>query len=329
MSNEFLGDVFDEADFVVTNTGNPDEVSLEVDTPRQLQRPQAKQQLPPVQQTQQGYQPRPAGPHSAIVTPSKPERSWAAGPGHTVHNNTSQTVENTHQAAMQKPNMGNNNPSQEFQRPSNSIGIKAENATDVSSNTGVNLGPANNEQNISNAGPSDAPVGFYSARAVDMLRENPRGSPMAPKFDPHAESPSIRKTAGVDHTKSVPVSKPMLFGTSPSPAAGARNFVNPSTDIHRRIGAPGGNSGIASPANKGFTASSYRPLTRPAVDNNNNTNNNSSMTTQDPGLKRPPLNDVTNAPGFSGNGTSGIISGPGDIKRPRLANSESAHNATH
>jgi DNA repair and recombination protein RAD52 len=330
-SNRCLGDVFDEADFVATTTGNPDEVSLDADTPQQLQRPQVGQQFSSLQQRQQGYQPHPVAPNSAVVTPSKPERPWATGPapaGHAAHNKkavrfapaqTAGSAGNP-QATMQGNPTGNNNPSQEFQRPNPSI--KAENTATASNLPGANPAPVNNEQNLPKNGPTEASVGFYSARAVEMLRENPRGSPMAPKFDPHAESPSIRKTAGIDHTKSVPVSKPMLFGSSQSPAAPTRNFINPSTDIHRRIGAPGGNNGMASPANKGFTTSSYRPLTRPALDTN--TDNNASMAAQDPGLKRPPLNDVTNAPSFSGS----IPGGPGDIKRPRLANNGSALNVT-
>ncbi|OKL58948.1 DNA repair and recombination protein radC [Talaromyces atroroseus] len=336
---EFGSDVFDEADFVATTAGNPDEVSLDVDTPQQLQRPQAKQPLPPLQQRQQGYQARPA-PSGAIVTPSKPERSWATGPaaaGHAAHHQNAAHFSTAQpgapagnpQSMVQGNSTGDNKLSQEFQRPNNSISIKIENTTTASNPPGTNLVPMNNEQNISRNGPNDASVGFYSARAVEMLRENPRGSPMAPKFDPHAESPSIRKTAGIDHTKSLAVSKPMLFGASQSPVPATRNFINPSMEVHRRIGAPGGNGGIASPMNKGFTTSSYRPLTRPVVDNNNNNNNNntnsnSSTTTQDPGLKRPPLNDVTNAPSFSTSGAGG----PGDIKRPRLTNNGSAHNVT-
>src|SRR5699024_3277767 len=91
-----------------------------------------------------------------------------------------------------------------------------------------------------------------------------------PQFDPHAQSPSIRKTAGVDHTKSVPISKPMIAGTSPA-ANNSRDFVNPSTDMNRKIGAPGG-GGFGSPMNRGQSTSSYRPLTRPNIDPRNGAN---------------------------------------------------------
>ncbi|EED23754.1 RAD52 DNA repair protein RADC [Talaromyces stipitatus ATCC 10500] len=344
---EFGSDVFDEADFVANTTGNPDEVVLDVDTPQPIQKPQTRPQLPPAQQRPPGHQQRPAPPNSAMVTPSKPERQWAgpappASAGYQNNPNQNAMAQrggvNENYAASNPANPLGNRSSKELQRNNTASGIvKTEPSANPSNPTAMN-----NDQNKN--GPAEPSVGFYSARAVDILRDNPRASPMAPKFDPHAESPSIRKTAGIDHTKSVPVSKPMLFGTGQSPAGpgantgtgpgAGRNFINPSTDAHRRIGAPGGNTGgIASPVNKGFTTSSFRPLTRPAVDNRNVSNNDSTtnnnnrstfttaLSTHDPSLKRPPLNDVTNAP------LPGSIPVSGDIKRPRLSN-EGVHGNT-
>lgn len=229
------------------------------------------------------------------------------------------------QIPSQPSHSGNGNSSQDFRRPqNNTVGdAQAVNPTHPPNSLGEDQAPTTNDQKNSNV-PGDTPVGFYSARAVDILRENPRASPMAPKFDPHAESPSIRKTAGIDHTKSVPVSRPMIFSSSPSATTGAnsaRNFINPSADVHRRIGAPNASSATASPVNKGFTTSSYRPLTRPMLDNRSATGNNTASaaaagtTAQGPNLKRPPLNDVTNA-SFAGGSTG---DGAGDIKRPRLS----------
>lgn len=330
-SNQILGDVFDEADFVANAAGNPDEVVLDLDTPQPIHRPQNRPQLPPAQERPQGYQQRVAPPNTAITTPIKPERQWNGATATTnaavTNLNQNATTQRGGQAGnprgiIQTNNTANNISSDELQRPKNTaVGIVK---TEQPANAPNTMG---NQVTMSNNGPAEPAIGFYSARAVDILRDNPRASPMAPKFDPHAESPSIRKTAGIDHTKSVPVSKPMLFGTPQSPAGpgaaasvgGGRNFINPATDVHRRIGAPGGNpGGIASPVNKGFTTSSYRPLTRPAVDNRNATNNTNNLnhpsaTTNDPSLKRPPLNDVTNAP------LPGALSGSGDFKRPRLS----------
>ncbi|GAB1217609.1 hypothetical protein ATERTT37_006848 [Aspergillus terreus] len=156
---------------------------------------------------------------------------------------------------------------------------------------------------------------FFSARAVDLLRDNPQAG-AAPPFDPHAESPSIRKTAGVDHTKSVPISKPMLAGVSPA-SNNTRDFVNPSSDVHRKIGVPGG-GGMNSPLNRNQSTSSYRPLTRPNVDPRNPA---SAMTANRPPQningKRPPLNDVTNASNPGGSGPAAPGAGV-DPKRPRI-----------
>lgn len=68
-----------------------------------------------------------------------------------------------------------------------------------------------------NAAPPVEGVGFLSARAVKQLVGSADESvekaklPAAPlstqAFNPHAESPSIRKTPGIDHTKSKPVNR--------------------------------------------------------------------------------------------------------------------------
>lgn len=167
----------------------------------------------------------------------------------------------------------------------------------------------------SNSGPHQTPpqapgeiaasmeqVGFFSARAVKQLAgpkedEEPK-LPTIPTgalgFNPHAESPSIRKTAGIDHTKSKPVGRDIKhvapaereaetptkgFGAAASlgtgagraapaaggfngagqqgagPAAQRGNVVNPQLNQARRIGAP---MGPGSPmANRG----QYRPPT--------------------------------------------------------------------
>lgn len=326
VSNHHLGDVFDEADFVAPTVGNPDEVSLDVGTPQPPQRSYPRPQLPPAQQRPQGISSHPPG-GSNMVTPSKPEKPWATGPGPairpTFHNNpTNPTTTNVHrnadnrQATVQGQALANNCASQEFQQTINRDRIKPENPSGPANPRTVNnaqIPQAQNERSASEKPPADAAVGFYSARAVDTLRENPQASPMAPRFDPHAESPSIRKTAGIDHTKSVPISKPMLSSASPSTTA-ARDFINPSTDMHRRIGAPGGGGAMASPGNRGFTTSSYRPLTRPNIDPKS-AGANAPTTAPDGALKRPPLGDVTNAPQP---GTTVGMSGPGDPKRPRL-----------
>lgn len=98
----------------------------------------------------------------------------------------------------------------------------------------------------------DPPVGFFTARAAESL-QNGTGLPLkAPAFNPRLESPSIRKTAGVDHTKTKPVGREAV-GAPPQPTVPRANFVNPQSDKTRRVGMP---MGAASPLqNRG----SYKP----------------------------------------------------------------------
>jgi DNA repair and recombination protein RAD52 len=174
----------------------------------------------------------------------------------------------------------------------------------------------------SNQDPSQPPgsqsVGFFSARAADMLRDNPNVGPIqGSQFDPHAESPSIRKTAGVDHTKSVPISRPMLAGGSGSPAPNnSRDFVNPATNLQRQVGAPGA---VGSPLSRGPSTSSYRPLTRPNVPSPAPMNRGGSVPPPNLNGKRPPLNDVTNATTSPSVNPAAPPTGPNDPKRPRMS----------
>lgn len=115
-------------------------------------------------------------------------------------------------------------------------------------------------------------VGFVTGRAAEFLNEN--GPAMASakieRFNPHAESPSIRKTAGIDHTKSTKIQRDALPTSedvrpvvvpsmqqqqTPSlPQKAGSSFVNPASDMARKIGMPVG--GAASPlANR----SAYKP----------------------------------------------------------------------
>ncbi|KAL9001187.1 MAG: hypothetical protein Q9169_000371 [Polycauliona sp. 2 TL-2023] len=149
----------------------------------------------------------------------------------------------------------------------------------------------------------DPPVGFFTARAAEAIQSaSSTIPPQAPSFNPHLESPSIRKTAGVDHTKTKPVARELVGAPAPppvavNPAAGGRpNFVNPQADKTRRVGMPGG---AASPlANR----SSYKPpqMKRPAEGNAIQ-------------QSRPALGDVT---GTTVNVAPGVGAG-GDVKRQK------------
>lgn len=151
--------------------------------------------------------------------------------------------------------------------------------------------------------PQDAPVRFVTGRAADLLLKAEaanRPPPQPPAaFNPHAESPSLRRTNGFNHSTSAPVKRLNISGqqtaTNGSTASGVRpNFVNPQTDLNRRIGMPG--AGQSPLANR----SMYKPpsLKRPAE-----------------APTRPVLADMTNVP------TDGAVDGA-DNKKPRVGESE-------
>lgn len=91
----------------------------------------------------------------------------------------------------------------------------------------------------SNTTQHNAPVGFFTARAAESLQKGVALPSNVPIFNPHLESPSIRKTAGVDHTKSKPVRTETLEASTIAAAVLPRtNFVNPQADKSRKVGMP-------------------------------------------------------------------------------------------
>ena len=111
----------------------------------------------------------------------------------------------------------------------------------------------------SSTGEHNPPVGFFTARAAESLQQGSALPSNVPLFNPHLESPSIRKTAGVDHTKTKPV-RTESIGASAAAIPPRTNFVNPQADKTRRVGMP---TGVASPLQN---RSSYKPpqMKRPA-----------------------------------------------------------------
>lgn len=112
--------------------------------------------------------------------------------------------------------------------------------------------------------------GFYSARAAAMVPEAATVDALPPShnlnllaFNPRLESPSIRKTPGVDHNRSKKLGKDLKpVPDNPQPPAapvgrpgmGRGGIMNPQLDAARQIGAPG--SRLSSPLqNRG----SYKP----------------------------------------------------------------------
>ncbi|KAI4115449.1 MAG: hypothetical protein LQ345_003951, partial [Seirophora villosa] len=144
--------------------------------------------------------------------------------------------------------------------------------------------------------PSNPSIGFFTARAAETVQRCSGLPPKASSFNLHLESPSIRKTAGVDHSKTKPVGRDIVSSALQSPAAisaapGRANFVNPQADKARRLGMP---VGSASPlSNRG----SYKPPQMKRGADGNPLQ-----------LLRPALGDVTsstvNAPNGSDSGNA-------------------------
>jgi len=317
LTNQAPGDLFDEADFVVENAGNPDEISLEPEGPRQ-QPPTPMNRLIPPRGPPAGPPAGPFDPNS--VTPSKPERWNVPNPASrqplAPNARPNPSAIPGPQRPMAAPGVPYNNPNIRPSVAPQSHPVPNNNPQNPNGPPQVKREPQAPNQDP-NQPPGSQVVGFFSARAADMLRDNPTLGPIqGSQFDPHAESPSIRKTAGVDHTKSVPISRPMLTGGSGSPPPNnSRDSVNPATDLQRRVGAPGA---AGSPLSRGPSVSSYRPLTRPNVPNPGPMNRGGSVPPSNLNGKRPPLNDVTNAntsPGVN----PGVPPGPNDAKRPRMS----------
>ena len=110
----------------------------------------------------------------------------------------------------------------------------------------------------------EPPIGFFTARDASVVQNAAALPPNISVFNPHLESPSIRKTAGIDHTKTKPVGREVVGGPPVAVQVtplNRSNFVNPQADQARRIGMPGG---AASPLQN---RSSYKPpqmMKRPA-----------------------------------------------------------------
>ena len=191
----------------------------------------------------------------------------------------------------------------------------------------------------------ETPVGFVRGRLADMIRAGTNGQmPANAAFNPHAESPSIRKTNGFNHRTSGPVRREDI-GAPPAPAPAQptnshgfaapqangfttgqsefrphqpvhppqansnmprTNFINPQQDPHRRIGAPMQPS-MQSPIPR---PGGYRPPGPAAGQKRGLPDANSAA------MVRPPLSDVSNNVKMPGPVDTG--GGGEDVKRMRV-----------
>ncbi|KAL1302147.1 hypothetical protein AAFC00_002580 [Neodothiora populina] len=291
--DDYGGNLFDEVDFT-----HPDEVRLD-DTPikpiangaaqTSNRQPMARVASMPAMRVQSA--PHQNGQSSGRMMPP-PNQAQVQAQGQAQKVAAQQANDTSRPGGVQ------NAPAQNSQRPSGPLQHGDGNRSTPSSgssttqgksgNSNGKLTPPDNENQQAPqamATPRNAPVGFVSGKAATALTD---GDPAAiTPFDPHHESPSIRRTQGVDQRKSVPIRRSEI-GAPPAPevplikpagapggASGARpNFVNPSMDPNRRIGVP---AQMASPMSN---RNAYKPpslLKRPV-----------------PSDGRPPLSDVSN-----------------------------------
>lgn len=306
MEDDFGGGaLFDGVDM------SPNEVALHEEAqaiPPQILAARRRSGLPPEQQ-QPSHTSRPPGPQQYVPIPPNgyaPGQPSANGPPDQIQRAPQPPPPTTRQST--------------YSTPPNPI-------TDISNQAPPHQEPASSTDSAYTT--IAPPTGFLSSRAIIRSNPNPKDESLTDtvlahctRFDPNAESPSIPKTSGVNHSVSRPVKSaavgvtqpplPVANATSPmqmpAPASrgGGRNFVNPAMDPSRRIGvvAGGGAGGAGSPsANRSSfkqpgpaTAGVKRPLPVEAL--------------AGPGARpRTPLTDVSNVPGV--NGTVPFVNGGG------------------
>lgn len=334
--DDFGGNPFDDTDIT-----HPDEVRLDetlsavetsakkaITVPANAGQQQQRQGVPRVQSMPQIRPPNvPAPP--AVQNPQPPQRP----PGPLRPPNNPAQVQPNRPPPPQATNYQ--------QRPGQSAAMPAHSNTDTPPSDAVNTTDStfNNMQQQHrqpNGAPSNAtngekpegqglpaprmpppgfPEGFVTGRSAELLNRPPEARPpnAVLAFNPNADSPSIRRTQGVNPGKSAPVSRQALTGAAvasqppaalPSVAAVSNgpppqaiqsnglngtaapirtNYVNPSADTNRRIGMP-----PSAAANAMQNRSNYKPPTP---------------------MKRPPLTDVSNFQSAEG---------AGEVKKAKL-----------
>ncbi|KAL8392993.1 hypothetical protein RB595_002979 [Gaeumannomyces hyphopodioides] len=276
-------------------------------TGQQRQMPPPPRQHPPPQRQSAG----PASINNQSRQPQTPGQP-PSRPGIAPNGGSSNQMNNH---GIRPQPQANNQGRPQPQQPGNGMGQRP-------ANNGNNGMPQHTPPAPQNGAAGGESAGFFSARAVPRVPDDgtaiPPGSISGKAFDPKAESPSIRKTPGIDHNSSRPLTKngqhvappsssqaandksslgagggmrdsisrpqgqlPPSNHQSPQGPMGRPNVLNPQLDHSRRIGAPGG------PGSPLANRNQYRP----------------------PTIKRPPLTEVPNGAG----GGSG-----GEVKRVKL-----------
>ena len=264
---------FDDAEFDEHDFGKPDEVVLPAEPPA------AAKRLP----ADQGPAVRPPIPRH-MTTPSRMPPQGPINPRMAPQRHVPTTPGISQQHHQIQPG----HPSSNNNEQSSSPGIASQH---FGAPPQANVAPQ---------------AGFFSARAaehIDELNKVVGGPNEAPRFNIHAETPSIRKTSGIDHSKSGRLLKNLVPDPKPADTAKPveeiqRDFTNPQTDPTRKVGMP--NVSGQSPMHRG-NSSAYRPPTRRTMDPSAATTTTVGHTSggvdrvlQATNVRRAPLNDVSN-----------------------------------
>ena len=293
---------FDETEFDETDFDHPDHVVLPADSHDTMQRSMGAQQ-----------QQRNISTRQYNTTPSRPPNGGPPG--------------------MQPPIVRASGPNQSMQNQRTPINPAANGRVDPSRVGTIDQASSNDKDQSSSPGiPSQhfsaqgglvpRTAGFYSARAASSIDPNNNPASAVPatalQFNPHSESPSIRKTAGIDHNKSGRLLRDGLQPESNLPPR--KDNVDLQPDSARSIGAPpapGAQSAMTRPLN----TSAYRPPTRRGPD----TNANPPVAGQSAGVeraattaKRPPLSDLGNVQQQQPHSATARTDDGVDAKRQRM-----------
>ncbi|CAD6500125.1 BgTH12-04228, partial [Blumeria graminis f. sp. triticale] len=315
---------FDEADFSVADpNSHPDEVMLSDSTPPAVTNNNSSD-------ADTNNIPKNDG--GTTLPPTKQAPAPAKSNGSRVQKSAMRHAPQTPVATNLQQKPTNKQP-----HPSPAISILAgrsliqPNRTNDTSKNPASIASAQSEKSSNSThthdpiDPSIAASGFYSARAATLILAPAQAQnstsqgppdpipPNAPAFNPHAESPSIRKTPGVDHRSSKPLTRDLRHVPSSSQALGpiavsgvggngtvntSGNILNPSLDYARKIGAP------MSPSPMGMTngrSTGFRmPMKRPTEGNSTRSSN---------GNGRIPLDILS---------TNGVMHDGNDPKKPKV-----------
>lgn len=327
LEDEFGGSLMDETDF-----SHPDEVLMH-DTPAKKAAPTPQQgaQNPALQQGARRMhsmpQIRPSNiqqPES-VQNPQPPQRPQGPmrPPSNVVQENANRMPPPQHVQSHAGPQNQARPVPAPAAKPTTHLPDANGQRSNPSSATASDQPQRQQEENHGpRMPPPGNPEGFVTGRNADLINQPaaaPRPPPAAIAFNPHADSPSLRRTSGINPGKSAPVMRSAVTGGQPpngiangpahigpqqpagrpqSPAPGPNglngattpvrtNFVNPAADPSRRIGMPQGGGALQ---NRG----AYRPP-MPAA-----------------GVKRPPLSDVSNLQQVDGAGDAKKAKPDGD-----------------